>query len=293
MKTAIDKAKIIDFRVRVPPGIYPDVKTPKENSAQYNAVLSLDESIKDQTLEDLISEMDSNSVEHAVMHAEYEHHDISDALNRIVADSVQQYPDRLSGIGTLAMSDFSVKRALYQIDQCREMGMIGLSIQPAFFGMSIDEKQLYPIYGKAMESNLLVALHTGVNYTTHRPMAGENPMLLDNIACDFPDLSLVASHAGWPWIAEMVAVARKHPNVLMEFGGLAPKYVGAEGSGWEMMYRFMNSVLSEQILYGTDWPVMSHQRTVKEWRSLNLKPAVLDALLGRNANIVFDRRSNA
>ena len=88
-------------------------------------------------------------------------------------------------------------------------------------------------------------------------------------------------------------MARKHPNVLMEFGGLAPKYVGAEGSGWEMMYRFMNSVLSEQILYGTDWPVMSHQRTLKEWRSLNLKPAVLDALLGRNANIVFDRRSNA
>ena len=282
-KAAISKASIIDFRVRVPPGIYPEVKTPEENSAQYNAVLNIDKTLTDQSLQDLLSEMEANGVDHAVMHAEYEHHEISDQLNRIVADSVQQHPDRLSGIGTLAMADFSIKKALYQIDQCVEMGMIGLSIQPAFFGMTIDQKQLYPIYGKAMESNLLVALHTGVNYTTNRPMAGENPMLLDTIACDFPDLTIIASHAGWPWIAEMVAVARKHPNVLMEFGGLAPKYIGAAGSGWEMMYRFMNSVLKDQILYGTDWPVMSHERTLDEWRGLSLKPEVLEGLLGGNA----------
>lgn len=290
MNSAIDKAKIIDFRVRVPPGIYPDVKTPEEHSSQYNAVLSLDKSIKGQTLEGMIAEMDSNGIDYAVMHAEYEHYDISDQLNRIVADCVQQYPDQLSGIGTLAMSDFSVKRALYQIDQCIELGMIGLSIQPAFFGMTIDQKQLYPIYGKAMENQLLIALHTGVNYSTNRPIAGENPMLLDAVACDFPDLTLIASHAGWPWIAEMVAVARKHPNVLMEFGGLAPKYIGAQGGGWEMMYRFMNSVLSDQILYGTDWPVMSHQRTLEEWRGLNLKPQVLEALLAGNAKRLLSKK---
>ena len=134
-----------------------------------------------------------------------------------------------------------------------------------------------------MEKNLLVALHTGINYTTNQPMAGENPILLDEIACDFPDLTIVASHGGWPWISEMVAVARKHPQIYIEFGGLAPKYIGSQGTGWEVMYRFMNSVLKDQILYGTDWPTMDHQRTVKEWEAIELKLEVRKALMVGNA----------
>ena len=200
-----------------------------------------------------------------------------------MADIVEKHPDRFTGIGTISLDSFTIKRALRQVEECAEMGMIGLSIEPAFFGLHLNEKKLYPIYAKAMEKNLLVALHTGINYSTNKPMQGENPILLDEIACDFPDLTLVASHAGWPWIPEMVAVARKHPNVLMEFGGIAPKYVAAQGSGWEMMFRFMNSVLSKQIVYGTDWPTMDHQRTLAEWQGLGLKTEVLDQLLCGNA----------
>ncbi len=109
---------------------------------------------------------------------------------------VVQHPDRFTGIGTVSLENFTIKRALKQIEDCVELGMIGLSIEPAFFNMTLDEKKLYPIYAKAMENNLLVALHTGINYTTHQPMAGENPILLDQIACDFPDLNHL-----WPPMA--------------------------------------------------------------------------------------------
>ena len=279
MKPSIEKAKLIDFRVRVPEALRPKVITPEENKTQYNAVLSLDEKLaKAQTLDDLLNSLNQNNIDHAILHAEYEVGDIADELNRVIADSVEKHPDRLTGIGTISQENLTIKTALKQIDQCIEMGFIGLSIQPAFFGFTLDDKRLYPVYAKAMENNLLVALHTGINYTTHRPMSGENPMLLDQVACDFPDLTLVASHAGWPWIAEMVAVARKHPNIFMEFGGLAPKYIAAEGSGWEMMYRFMNSVLSQQILFGSDWPAMDQDRAIKEWHEMGLKPAVLNRL---------------
>jgi len=275
---------IIDFRVRVPPALCPDIDTPDENITQYNAVLNTVEKYAAvQTLDDLLQLMDSNGVGHAVMHAEHELGDVADALNRTVADVVEKHPERFTGIGTVSLEGYTIKKALRQIDECAEMGLIGLSIEPAFFGLHLNEKRLYPIYAKAMEKNLLVALHTGINYTTNRPMSGENPMLLDEIACDFPDLTLVASHGGWPWIAEMVAVARKHPQVYIEFGGIAPKYVGAAGSGWEVMYRFMNSVLSQQILYGTDWPTMDHQRTLTEWRELDLKSEVLQSLMASNA----------
>lgn len=284
MNPLLEKAGVIDFRVRVPPGLCPAIDVPETSSAQYNAVLNTgDKYAQAQSLDDLISAMDSHGIDHAVIHAENELGDTADALNQTVADCVVKYPERFTGIGTVTLKDFSIPKALRQIDECVELGMIGLSIEPAFFGLHLNEKQLYPVYAKAMENNLLVALHTGINYTTNRPMAGENPMLLDELACDFPSLTLVASHGGWPWINEMVAVARKHPQVYIEFGGIAPKYVAAQGSGWEVMRRFMNSVLKGQILYGTDWPTMDHQRTLKEWQEMGLKPEVFDLLMGGNA----------
>lgn len=281
---AIEQAHVIDFRVRVPATLCPKIEKPKENSTQYDAVLAIDEKYQQaQTVEDLLGQMDSNGVDHAIVHAEHEYGDVADELNQAVAKMVEQYPDRFTGIGTISLENFTIPRALQQIEQCAELGLIGLSIEPAFFGMTLDDKKLYPIYAKAMENNLLVAVHTGINYTTHQPMAGENPILLDQIACDFPGLTIVASHGGWPWINEMVAVARKHPQVYIEFGGIAPKYVAAQGSGWEVMHRFVNSVLKDQILYGTDWPTMDHQRTLKEWRGMGLKDNVLAALLSGNA----------
>ena len=288
VKNTIETAKIIDFRVRIPITLCPDIQLPQETLGQYNAVLDVTHKSKiSRTLEDLMADLDNNGVDHAVMHAENEIGDVADALNRTVADIVEKHPERFTGIGTVSLEGFSIKKALRQVEDCAEMGLIGISMEPAFFGMHLDEKILYPVYAKAMEKNLLVALHTGINYTSNQPMKGENPILLDEIACDFPDLTIVASYAGWPWIPEMVAVARIHPNVLMEFGGIAPKYLGAAGSGWEMMYRFMNSVLSKQVLYGTDWPSMDHQRTLAEWQDLGLKPHVLGSVLAGNAKAVI------
>ena len=284
-----ENTNVIDFRVRLPEALRPAIEIPVENKQQYDAVLNVSDKLEaSQTTQSLLKQIDDAGIDHAVVHAEYEVGDPADAMNRAVADLTQQYPKRFSGIGTISMQNLSIKKALRQVDDCIEMGMLGLSIQPAFFGLCIDDKRLYPIYAKAMENNLLVALHTGVNYTTNHPMRGEHPLLIDEICCHFPDLIVVASHAAWPWCAEMVAVARKHPGVYLEFGGLAPKYVAAEGSGWEVVFRFMNSVLSEQILYATDWPVMDHGRTLDEWREAGLKTEVLECLLGGNAKRIIN-----
>jgi predicted TIM-barrel fold metal-dependent hydrolase len=100
-----------------------------------------------------------------------------------------------------------------------DLGLAGLSLQPSFFGIPIDDRVLYPVCAKAGELGLQVALHTGINYTVTFPIRNDQPIQVDQVACDFPDLVLVACHAGWPWVPEMVAVLRKHPNVYAEFGG--------------------------------------------------------------------------
>ena len=279
---------VIDFRVRLPEELRPAQDKPDELTAQYNAVLNMDTKIS-QTLDDLKQEMDSQNVGHAVLHAEFEIGDPADAMNEAVAKVVADDPDRFTGIGTFSTDPLHIMRALDQIEFCKQAGMVGVTTQPSFFHMPIDDRRLYPIYAKACELDLMVCLHTGVNYGVTHPIRNDHPLMLDDVACDFPNLKLVACHAGWPWVAEMVAVARKHPNVYMEFGGLAPKYVGASGTGWEVMHRFMNSLLQDQILFGTDWPVISQDRALSEWRELGLKPAVLEKALGANAARLIGR----
>jgi predicted TIM-barrel fold metal-dependent hydrolase len=281
---------IVDFRVRLPTELRPRVELPPEYVDQYDAVLGL-EARRDLSLQALIEEMDAAGVAHAVVHAEYEYGDPADDLNEAVAKLVGKMPERFSGYGTVSMAPLRIMRAVRQVARVAELGLRGINLQPSFFGMPIDHPQLYPVYAKACELGLGVGVHTGVNYTSHLPIKHDHPLQLDQVACDFPDLVLVACHAAWPWTAEMVAVARKHPNVYLEFGGLAPKYVGSPGTGWEPVFRFMNSLLSKQVLFGTDWPVFPMERAITEWRDLSLKPAVLESLLSGNADRLLGRSS--
>ncbi len=274
--------EVIDFRVRLPLALRPSEELPDDYLSQYDKVLDLSAN-RDRSVEQLIGDMDGSGVTHAVVHAEYEYGDEADALNDAVAKIVAQHPGRFSGYGTISMDHLKIPRALAQVQRVAGLGLKGLNLQPSFFGMAIDDRLLYPVYAKANELGLQVALHTGINYTVTFPIRNDQPLQLDQVACDFPDLVLVACHAGWPWVPEMVAVLRKHPNVYAEFGGLAPRYVCEQNTGWEVMFRFMNSLLSGQVLHGTDWPVFPMDRALSEWRNGGLRPEVLSALLGGNA----------
>jgi hypothetical protein len=143
------------------------------------------------------------------------------------------------------------------------------------------------MYARAEELGLVVCVHTGITYSRMHPLRHERAELLDQVACDFPDLRLVACHAGWPWSTEYAAVARRHPTVYLEFGGLAPKYVARPGTGWDALFGMMPSLLRSQVLYGSDWPVIEPARAVREWRDSGLDEAALGALLHDNAATLF------
>jgi predicted TIM-barrel fold metal-dependent hydrolase len=176
-----------------------------------------------------------------------------------------------------------------EIDRCyHELGLRGLSIVCDFYNMDLSDKRCYPLYAKAAELGMPVALHVGVNFTSHSPMRHGHPQFVDEIACHFPDLVLICCHGGWPWATEMAAVAWKHSNVFLAFGAVSPKYIAHDG-GWDPMKHFMNSVLQDKILFGSDWPMLSHQRMLEEIDLLDLKPAVAEKFLYGNAEGVLAR----
>jgi hypothetical protein len=127
-----------------------------------------------------------------------------------------------------------------------------------------------------------VTIHTGINYSSDRGIDYGRPLYVDDVACDFPGLRIVLNHGGWPWVAESVAIARKHASVYIEIGGLAPKYIAMAGSGWEVFAKFADSLLQDQILFATD-SMIPFARAVSEARALPFKPAVIDKLMGANA----------
>ena len=108
---------VIDFRVRLPEELRPQMEKPKELTAQYDAVLDISNK-KDQTLSDLKAQMDEQGVDHAVIHAEFEIGDPADALNDAVAKVVSEEPTRFTGIGTFSTQPFDIMRAWEQMVVC-------------------------------------------------------------------------------------------------------------------------------------------------------------------------------
>lgn len=248
--------QIIDARVRLPQDRRPAARyaAPVRQLEQYDRVLDLSAKLNAGTEERLLADLDSSGIGRAVVHAETEGGEDASALNAELMAMLSDHPGRFLGVGSLDVTGRRPTEIARQTADLAEARLVGISLQPAFLGMDIDDRSLYPTYSRAEELGLVVCVHTGITYSRMHPLRHERPELLDQVACDFPDLRLVACHAGWPWATEFAAVARRHPTVYLEFGGLAPKYVARPGTGWDALFTLMPTVLRGQVLYGSDWP---------------------------------------
>ncbi|MBF4162743.1 amidohydrolase family protein [Nocardioides acrostichi] len=280
---------IIDARVRLPQDQRRShtYAAPSRQVEQYDKVLDLSAKMNGGTLAALLEALDAEGIEQAVMHAESEGGEDADDLNESLRAVLDAHPDRFVGVGCVDVGQASPTAVVSQALRAHDLGLLGVSFQPAFFGLDIDSRHLYPLYSRAEELGLIVAVHTGITYSRLHPLRHERPELLDQVACDFPDLRLIACHAGWPWATEFAAVARRHPTVYLEFGALAPKYVAKPGTGWDALFGMMPNVLREQVLYGSDWPMMQPARAVREWRESGLTDVALAALFEHNARRLF------
>lgn len=274
---------MIDIRVRLPDE-FRDVteEEMKQFYGKYNEILGVYEHGRT-TLKQLLKEMEQSNVSRAVIHAEYEFGERPSELNKRVANIVKQYPNKFSGFGTIDLTRLEPLYLMKQVEEIYALNLRGINLQPVFFDVDPLDRRLYPVYSTAEKLGLIVSFHTGIHFSLKTSITKNNPLFIDQIAIDFPTLNIIACHAGWPWIPEMVAVARRHSNVFLEFGGLNPKYIGYPGSGWETMFSLMNNLLSDQILFGTDWPVIPMSKAITSWQQLGLKEETLEKLYYKNA----------
>jgi len=204
--------------------------------------------------------------------------------NECIAATAERHPERyipFAGVDIMRGAA-GVRDVEYWV---RERGFKGLSLRPFMIGLPADDRHYYPFYEKCIELDVPVSIHASANWTTCRPSDLGNPHHFDVVACDFPELKLILSHAGYPWVLEACLLAWKHPNVYLELAAHRPKYFTAPGAGWEPLLRYGQSTIQDKVLYGSGAFLIgrSQAELLAEFRALPLKPEVMEKWLWRNA----------
>ncbi|MGQ9475433.1 MAG: amidohydrolase family protein [Actinomycetota bacterium] len=203
--------------------------------------------------------------------------------NDYFAEVVSRHPGRLRCFA--GIDPHKGMAAVREVERCvRELGLHGVAMRPFMQGIPADHRLFYPIYAKCVELGVPVWLHQSVSFAT-LPMFVEHPSHLDQVALDFPELKIIAGHGGWPWTAELVAVAWRHPNVYIDFASMRPRYVGRHNTGWEPLVEYGNSILADRVVFGSTWLFMgmSVPELVEEIKRMPLREGVLEKWLYHNA----------
>jgi len=164
-------------------------------------------------------------------------------------------------------------------------GFRGLSLRPFMIGLPATDRRYYPFYEKCVELDVPLSIHASANWTACRSSDLGHPRHFDQVACDFPELKLILSHAGYPWVLEGCLLAWKHENLYLELAAHRPKYFTAAGSGWEPLLRFGQTTIADKVLYGSGAFLLGAPPAllIEEMRALPLRPGILDKWLYHNA----------
>jgi len=201
---------------------------------------------------------------------------------------LSQLPERLYGMNVF--NPFEGTKAVKNLEHAiREKGFKAVYASPYRWGIKANDPRFYPCYAKAIELDVPVFIYTAMNYRTDYPMDVGRPLYLDRVAIDFPELRIVASCGGWPWVPELVGVARRHQNVYIDTSSHRPKYLAMPGSGFEMLMQFGNTLLQDQIVFasGSGDLGLPIGQIVKEMKELPLKDEVKEKWLYKNALQLF------
>src|SRR5437879_5301861 len=156
-------------------------------------------------------------------------------------------------------------------------------------GLPADDRRYYPFYAKCVELGVPLSIHTSANWTSVAVNDLGHPRHLDPVARDFPELRIIMSHGGYPWVLEACLLAWKYENVYLELAAHRPKYLGEPGTGWEPLLRFGQTTIAEKVLWGSGAFLLQRpvSELVAEFRALPVRPAVMERWLGGNAERVL------
>ncbi len=174
--------------------------------------------------------------------------------------------------------------AVQRVQELVGYGVRGFKFHPSLQGFEPNDRQFYPIYEAIAEADVPALFHTGqTGLGTGLPgghgikLRYSDPMLLDDVAADFPELTIVMAHPAVPWVDAQIAIAAHKSNVYIDLSGWSPKYFPPQ------LVRAIGRQLRTKALFGTDHPYITLERWRRDFDALDVDPAALPLILKENA----------
>jgi predicted TIM-barrel fold metal-dependent hydrolase len=164
----------------------------------------------------------------------------------------------------------------------------GLKLHPPLQQFFPNDRIAYPLYEVFAEAKLPVLFHTGHSgIGTGMPGGGGvrlkygNPMNIDDVAVDFPDMPIILAHPSFPWQDEALSVCLHKPTVYIDLSGWSPKYFPPN------LIQYANTLLKHKMLFGSDYPLLTPERWMADFEKVDIRPEVRPLILKENAVRLF------
>lgn len=170
----------------------------------------------------------------------------------------------------------------------RDYDVKGFKFHPQYQEFFPNERECYPLYEVIAEAGLPALFHTGHSgMGTGMPGGGGirlkygNPMDVDDVAVDFPDMPIILAHPSWPWTDEALSICLHKPQVYIDLSGYSPKYFPPQ------LVQFANTQLKHKMLFGTDYPLITPERWLEDFSKIDIREEVRPLILKENAVRLF------
>jgi predicted TIM-barrel fold metal-dependent hydrolase len=165
-----------------------------------------------------------------------------------------------------------------------DYGVRGFKFHPSSQGFYPNDRKAYPLYEVIAGAKLPALFHTGQTGVGAGVPGGlgirlkySNPMYVDDVAVDFPDMPIILAHPSFPWQDEALSVATHKPTVYIDLSGWSPKYFPPS------LVQYANTLLKDRVLFGSDYPVITPDRWIADFEKLPIKPEVRPLIMKENA----------
>jgi predicted TIM-barrel fold metal-dependent hydrolase len=203
--------------------------------------------------------------------------------NEEIAEAARRHPDVLIPFASIdpAKGRAGARRARRLVE---EHGVRGFKFHPSVQAFYPNDRAAYVLYEAIEEAGAIAVFHTGqTGIGAGAPGGGgirlkyANPMFVDDVAADFPDLPIILAHPSFPWQDEALAVATHKPRVHIDLSGWSPKYFPPQ------LVQYANTLLKDKVLFGTDYPLLTPDRWLADFAKLPVKDEVRPLILKENA----------
>ncbi len=208
--------------------------------------------------------------------------------NDYVAELVNAHPEQFIGFATV--DPWKDGRAVNELERAvTQLGLKGLKLHPIHQAFFPDDTRFYPLYEKCVELGIPVLFHSGFAAAGIGMPGGGGMKLkysapiphIDDVAADFPDLTVIMAHPAWPWVEEQIAVALHKPNVYIDLSGWAPRYIP------QQLINETNTRLQDKVLFGSDFPYLPPDRWLSGFERLEVRDEVRPKILLENARRIL------